>query len=318
MARQAVETDSATAFTFARGRYAHQVEEHDTAHPIAAAKVVPVGKALESTEPGHVSPVKAGLVKQASETDTASTTDARKRVLVGRADEHDSAGIIRAKARLYTAVQADMALPITPVKAQTIGRAIDMTLPRPIRAAKQQLVRTAAESAASWPIEANKSAFVGLAVEHSSGASIFVGASLVVVVGRADEITLAGRIGRVWPLLRVGRPRRSWAARLHARGAGGVQPISSLSREYVWLYVEGASGAEPVEVAFTVPGVEPAEGQWHDAEWSGRTLEGAHARVRVGPGPDAVALAEGTWQAWVRVTRPDIEPVLPSGLVPII
>ena len=43
---------------------------------------------------------------------------------------------------------------------------------------------------------------------------------------------------------------------------------------------------------------------------------GADVRILIGPG--AVQLPEGTYQAWVRVTRPDERPVLPSGLAPII
>lgn len=96
-----------------------------------------------------------------------------------------------------------------------------------------------------------------------------------------------------------------------------MESISSLSRPYVYAWIEGAAGTEPVEIAFTVPGVEPAEDDWRTASWSGVTAKGADARILVGPGGD-VALSEGTYQLWVRVTAPPERPMMPSGLVFII
>ncbi|MFI6813261.1 hypothetical protein ACIBG7_12655 [Nonomuraea sp. NPDC050328] len=95
-----------------------------------------------------------------------------------------------------------------------------------------------------------------------------------------------------------------------------MQPISSMSREYLNIFVGNALGSEPVEIALTVPGVEPADDAWHPAIWGDVSDHGAVARLLIGPG--AVPLSDGTYQAWVRVTRPDERPVLPSGLVPII
>ncbi|MFI6182544.1 hypothetical protein ACIA8R_43945 [Nonomuraea sp. NPDC051191] len=117
------------------------------------------------------------------------------------------------------------------------------------------------------------------------------------------------------PPLRVGLPIRSWSARFVGRGRGGVEPMSSLSLEYLEFFVENASGSEQVEVAFTAPGQEPTEGQWHPASWGAAGRAGARARIRVGPG--ALVLVDGTYQGWVRVTTPSERPVLPSGLVPI-
>ncbi|WP_336214402.1 hypothetical protein [Nonomuraea sp. LPB2021202275-12-8] len=96
-----------------------------------------------------------------------------------------------------------------------------------------------------------------------------------------------------------------------------MDPISSESREYLRVHVEGAAGVEPVEIAFTTPGVEPLEGQWHLAEWESSGHESAHARILVGPDAD-VTLAAGTYQAWTRITRDPERPVLPCGLVPVI
>ncbi|WP_146178180.1 hypothetical protein [Nonomuraea fuscirosea] len=93
--------------------------------------------------------------------------------------------------------------------------------------------------------------------------------------------------------------------------------MSSLSREFLYVYVEGATGGEGVEVAFTVPGVKPVEDDWHPAEWEPPQADGADARILVGPGEGAVALPEGTHQAWVRVTAVEEQPLLPAGLVPI-
>lgn len=98
-----------------------------------------------------------------------------------------------------------------------------------------------------------------------------------------------------------------------------MEPISSLSREWIVFFVWGASGTEQVEVAFTAPGAEPVTGDWHAAEWApgSVTARGADARILVGPG-GAVVLPDGTYQAWVRVTAPVELPVLPAGLVTVI
>ncbi|MEV0313536.1 hypothetical protein [Nonomuraea fuscirosea] len=97
------------------------------------------------------------------------------------------------------------------------------------------------------------------------------------------------------------------------------EPISSLSREWLPFFVRGASGTEVVHIAFTVPGVEPVEDDWHDAEWdtASITQQGADARILFGPG-GTVERPDGTYQAWVRVTAPPQLPVLPAGLIYVI
>ena len=97
------------------------------------------------------------------------------------------------------------------------------------------------------------------------------------------------------------------------------EPISSLSREWLPFFVRGASGTEVVQIAFTAPGVEPEENGWHDAGWdpASVTARGADARILFGPG-GTTSRAEGTYQAWVRVTAPPQQPVLPAGLIYVI
>ncbi|GGK90336.1 hypothetical protein Ppa06_58120 [Planomonospora parontospora subsp. parontospora] len=95
-----------------------------------------------------------------------------------------------------------------------------------------------------------------------------------------------------------------------------MEPISSLSREYVYVFVEGATGAEGVEIAFTTPNVEPTEAQWRPALWHSTGPRGAEARILIGPDTDS-PLTDGTYQAWARITGPVERPVLPGGLVPI-
>ncbi|MEU5863513.1 hypothetical protein ABZ815_20250 [Nonomuraea sp. NPDC047529] len=134
-------------------------------------------------------------------------------------------------------------------------------------------------------------------------------------IGRVTGGGTSRLMQRRTPPLQVGLPIRSWSARYVGRGRGGVEPMSSLSLEYLEFFVENASGSEQVEVAFTTPGQEPADGQWHLASWGAAGRAGARARIRVGPG--ALVLGDGTYQGWVRVTTPSERPVLPSGLVPI-
>ncbi|WP_214317054.1 hypothetical protein [Nonomuraea sediminis] len=95
-----------------------------------------------------------------------------------------------------------------------------------------------------------------------------------------------------------------------------MEPISSLSRPYIYTTVKGASGSEQVEIAFTNLGAEPTEGDWKPAEWASTTPEGARARILIGPG-SSVVLPDGTYLMWVRVTGAVERPVLPCGSVPI-
>lgn len=91
--------------------------------------------------------------------------------------------------------------------------------------------------------------------------------------------------------------------------------ISSLSLEYIYAWVGGVFGDEPVEVAFT-RSPEPADEDWVSAEWANITPAGADARVLVGPGGD-VELADGVWQMWVRITSTPEVPVLHAGPVQV-
>jgi hypothetical protein len=92
--------------------------------------------------------------------------------------------------------------------------------------------------------------------------------------------------------------------------------MSSLSREFLYVYIEGATGNEVVEFAFTAPDVKPIDTDWRSAEWEPPKADGADAKVLVGP-DTPVVLAAGTYRVWVRVTAVDEQPVLSAGLVPI-
>ncbi|WP_113705377.1 hypothetical protein [Nonomuraea lactucae] len=95
-----------------------------------------------------------------------------------------------------------------------------------------------------------------------------------------------------------------------------MEGISCLSKVYLYIPIEGASGTEGVEVAFTTAGVEPVEGDWQLASWGQVSGRGREARILIGPG--AAQLTEGTYQAWVRITGAVERPVLPAGLIDLI
>lgn len=95
----------------------------------------------------------------------------------------------------------------------------------------------------------------------------------------------------------------------------GPLRISSLSLEYLYVWVGGVAGDEGVEMAL-VQAAEPGEEDWVAASWANVTPQGADARILVGPGGD-VEPADGTWQVWVRVTSAPEVPVLYSGPVQV-
>ncbi|MET7334358.1 hypothetical protein [Nonomuraea sp. NPDC005650] len=194
------------------------------------------------------------------------------------------------------------------------NRVVGLGQARPVRAAKALGTHIVTGLGQAKPISYARGGPLGRVT--STGHAFPLSATKTFTIGRATGAGQVKPVLRRTPPLRVGLPMRSWSARFLGRGTG-VDPISSLSLEYLRFFVTNAVGVETVEIAFTQPGVEPTEGQWNPASWGAVVQGGAEARVRVGPG-GAVTLPDGTYQGWVRVTRPDERPVLPSGLVPII
>ncbi|MEV0149694.1 MULTISPECIES: hypothetical protein [unclassified Nonomuraea] len=184
---------------------------------------------------------------------------------------------------------------------------------RPVRAGKALAIHEATGIGQAKPLAYARGGPVGRVV--STGSALPLSATKQLMIGRVTGSGLVNVVIRRTPPLRVGLPMRSWSARFFGRGSG-LDTMSSLSLEYLRFFVSNAVGSEPVEIAFTQPGVEPTEGQWAPASWGAVDRGGAEARIRVGPG-GAVTLPDGTYQGWVRVTRPDERPVLPSGLVAI-
>ena len=99
---------------------------------------------------------------------------------------------------------------------------------------------------------------------------------------------------------------------------------SSLSKEYVKVRISAREDgvvvnptADTVEMAFTSAEAEPTSPDWKAAEWETNTSTDPDtywARCLVGPG-GTVALTDGTYRVWVRITDSPEIPVLRSGLL---
>jgi hypothetical protein len=99
-----------------------------------------------------------------------------------------------------------------------------------------------------------------------------------------------------------------------------VQTLSQsvLSTQYIQVLVAvaGASGyspaSDPVAFAFTnanaYPAAEPS--QWHAGSWAAYPGGQYWAQVLIGPANGGIALATGTWQAWLKITDDPEVPVL--------
>lgn len=99
--------------------------------------------------------------------------------------------------------------------------------------------------------------------------------------------------------------------------------LPSTTLEYVYLPVKATNSAGAsvdidaltVEAAFVAGLDDPAEDDWVAATWEAGGPDSAgyyQARVLIGTGGD-VELAEGAWQAWVRVTDSPEVPVRHVG-----
>lgn len=94
-----------------------------------------------------------------------------------------------------------------------------------------------------------------------------------------------------------------------------MDPVSSLSKPYIYSFIKGALGTETVEVAM-IQAAKPSSGDWKTAAWGSVTPTGAWARILIGPST-SLALTDGTYQMWVRVTGASEQPVLRAGEIVI-
>jgi hypothetical protein len=91
-----------------------------------------------------------------------------------------------------------------------------------------------------------------------------------------------------------------------------VLRIPSTSKEYLKIPVTGADSDMPVEIAVVAATVEePAAGDWKTAAW-----DGTDAKVLIGPGT-SLALANGIYRVWVRITATPELPVVRGGLLKV-
>ncbi|MFI6317290.1 hypothetical protein ACIBG8_07215 [Nonomuraea sp. NPDC050556] len=291
-----------------------QVVESDQVRPMSAARSRITSCLVETDQVRPITGTKIGLLRQVVETDSVSALVASKRSQLGqvvetslvrpmqrtkwrvlfKVTETDTVFLFRNKPILSRVVEADQARPVTGTKIGLLRQVVETGQARPAQFARAGRLARLVEADQVRPLTGTKVGVLRQVVESDS----------------------VGLLLRRTPPLWVGLPWRRWSARYIGR-RGRVEPISSESREWVPFFVGNALGSEPAEIAFTTPGVEPVESDWRAASWAGQNSDGAIAQVLIGPGT-ASALAAGTYQGWVRVTRPDERPVLPSGLVPII
>jgi hypothetical protein len=196
------------------------------------------------------------------------------------------------------------------------GLVHDQSQARSLTRIKARSIGAAAETGAAAAAHLGRGLPLRLATTSETAASL--GWTKIQVIGPVVDRSVVGVFAPWLPPLRVGLPYRSWGAHTPELLRGVVvDPISSLSLEYMRVFVKHARGTEPVEIAFTTPGVEPGPADWKTASWAEAKDKGAVAQILVGPG-GTVTLTDGTYQVWVRTVRADERPVLPSGLVPII
>ncbi|MGW6499340.1 hypothetical protein [Nonomuraea angiospora] len=285
---------SALAVLAARSRSAGRVSAGGGPLPMAATKTVVIGRVTGTGVAALVRAVRTNRIGQVTGSGAATPATRRK---------------VRSTGQITT---AGFAIPVRsdPIANHATGAGLAL----PVQAGKSLAIRETTGTGQAKPVAYARGGPVGRIVSSSS--VLPLSATKQFMIGRVTGSGLVNPVIRRTPPLRVGLPLRSWSARYLGRGTG-VDPMSSLSLEYLRFFVANVVGVETVEIAFTQPGVEPTEGQWNPASWGAVAQGGAEARVRVGPG-GAVTLPDGTYQGWVRVTRPDERPVLPSGLVPII
>ncbi|MFG2076966.1 hypothetical protein [Nonomuraea maritima] len=285
---------SALTVLAARSQRAGQASGTSGPLPATATKTRVLGQVSGAGAAAPATPVRSSHLGQVSGAGTVVQVGQWKSRATGQITSAGVVFLMRGDPVASTVTGVGQPQPLRPGKALALHQSVGIGQARPLTLARGGPVGHAAAAG---------EAFALLAITTHT-------------IGQVTGAGLARPLLRRTPPLRVGLPRRSWAARYLGRGTG-VDPMSSLSLEYLSFFVDNALGVEEVAVAFTNPGVEPTEDQWTPASWGAVGNGGAEARIQVGPG-GAVTLPDGTYQGWVRVVRPDERPVLPSGLVPII
>lgn len=285
---------SALTVLAARSQRAGQASGTSGPLPATATKTRVLGQVAGSGAAAPATPVRSSHLGQVSGAGTAAAATRWKLKTTGRVTMIGVVFLMRGDPVASTVTGVGQPQPLRPGKALGVGQATGIGQARPVGFAHGGPTGGATASGQVFALAATKS----------------------IVLGQVTGAGTPRPVLRRTPPLRVGLPRRSWSVRYLGRGTG-VDPMSSLSLEYLRFFVDNALGVEDVAVAFTKPGVEPTEDQWTPASWGAVGNGGAEVRVQVGPG-GAVTLLDGTYQGWVRVVRPDERPVLPSGLVPII
>jgi hypothetical protein len=192
---QAVETDTAAAFAYARifhlGLIAPSdllapsgslapgslpAPETDTAQPVTAAHLKPIGQATETDTAQPAAHARGKIIGQPSETDSATAAGHARVFHIGQAVETDSAtAMLHARAdQLAQPVEVDTALPITAARVHPIGQPSESDTAAPVAHARAVTIGQAQET-------------------DSAGAMVLLGPQTV-TIGQALEVDTAGQI----------------------------------------------------------------------------------------------------------------------------
>lgn len=92
--------------------------------------------------------------------------------------------------------------------------------------------------------------------------------------------------------------------------------VPATSTEYLHIPVTLPAGVDtgstPVRVAVVAHRTDPADSEWHDADWVG-----TEARILIGPGSD-LALTAGDYRVWINIDPPGAEDIVrKSGILSV-
>ncbi|MEV7975427.1 hypothetical protein [Streptomyces sp. NPDC086519] len=92
--------------------------------------------------------------------------------------------------------------------------------------------------------------------------------------------------------------------------------IPASSTEYLHIPVTLPAGVDPastpVRIAVVAHRADPADSEWHDAEWSG-----TDARILVGP-DSGLVLVPGDYRVWINLDPPGVENIVrKSGVLSV-
>ncbi|GAA0705257.1 hypothetical protein GCM10010193_70410 [Kitasatospora atroaurantiaca] len=273
----------------------------ETAQHLAAAKQRTAGIAAGIETAQRLTGVKQRTATLAAAVETARHVAGTKTAVLGiayatAATQHPAAAKTR---QLNPAQEQASAAGLVATKTRALSPATATAQAQHPAGAKQAQLGAARQTATSQTLLTAKTRSLGRAAETESARVL-----AAPVPGLTHGLALTDRPATAWT---ASAATAAWAC------TGRTAAVDSLSTEYLEVGVTWSRGdpsTSAVQMAVVPLGHDPADTDWHTAQWDTDTAGLTVAKLLVGPDGGALAPTPGRYRAWVSIDAPPEHPVL--------